>query len=258
MKSILKNGSLRAVAAFATVVAMVFIASVLVSCDNDGNSVSASVIDVNDSILTRTVQSTEYCYVKQTYKNSYQHLKQLGGECSWTSYVLTTAAVARAKGEKYPMNKTNPVAQDYRSKITHVRTLCVDTAYIWKLDWYARTVDNPAYSSISPKIVVESVVVGDESGSFDRATFTFLRERRKNQAPCIFLASKYGVGHFYILWDLEWNGTAANSYVYYTDADTGSQTSLSSYNTRKNYMTLAEMLSLKLSSNHYNFLFFNE
>lgn len=56
MKSILKNGSLRAVAAFATLVAMVFVACVFVSCDNDVDSIVYSSAEVNP--LSIGVQSS--------------------------------------------------------------------------------------------------------------------------------------------------------------------------------------------------------
>ncbi|MDR3124702.1 MAG: hypothetical protein LBU10_02325 [Endomicrobium sp.] len=225
------------------------------SCTKDEDVVSVptpaeKAIDVPSEDVSTRATTTEYCYVAAIYKNAYKHLKQLSGECSWTSYTLTAAAVARGNGSNYPNNIANPVEANYRSKITHVRTMCVDTSYIWKLEWYGQNVDHPAYSTISPYLVVR------EANEFDNAVYAFLAERRINQKPCIFLGSKGGIGHFYILWDLEWNGTAASSVVYYTDPDSGSTTSFSSYNDRKNYMSLSSMLSTKLSGNKYNFLFF--
>jgi hypothetical protein len=116
-------------------------------------SVEVSVDEGSDDLTTKS-DATEYCYVAQIYKNAYKHLKQVSGECSWTSYVLTAAAVARANGSNYPYNLANPEAANYRSKITHARESCVDTAYIWKLQWYGQNTDHPAYSTINPEPVL--------------------------------------------------------------------------------------------------------
>ena len=79
MKSILKNGSLRAVAAFATLVAIVFIACIsFTSCDSDLNSPilidqeqNAAKVIVEENDIERTTRASTWYSVSNDIKNRY-------------------------------------------------------------------------------------------------------------------------------------------------------------------------------------------
>ena len=186
-------------------------------------------------------------YVASKYKNAYKHLRQNSSECSWTAYTLAAAAVVRGNNKNYPSNLVSPSATDYRNKINHVRDES-GSARIDSLASYANRYDKPNYS-INVRI--------QSYDTFDKAVFGFLGERKRgNQKPCIFIGSSNGIGHYFVLWDIDWNGTAATSYVNVTDPLDGSTNSLSSYDDRRTYTNLQTLLNSNIA-NKYNFLYFD-
>ena len=119
MKSILKNGSLRALGAFATLVAMFFIANVLVSCNNDVEDVVTieEISDLNSDILQmRTNVSIPYLLY-------YTHLKQPVNTCAAASYVVAMDMIVDYTRNQGYHNKTYPVSSAKATSIdTYIKT----------------------------------------------------------------------------------------------------------------------------------------
>ena len=234
---------------------MVTVGSVFTSCTNDDEQFPICSIETdfdNAEPLTRSTTSTTY-YVSSTYKNAYKHIKQPDGtSCSWTAYTLAAAAIARGNSESYPSGLSNPTPTDYVNKLWHVRTILNGSKRIDSLAVYANTTDHPTYNSISATPWGHS--------DFDTATFKLLGERKLygNDKPCLFVSTtSTGLGHYVIIWDIEWGGTAANSTVYVTDPNSGSKTTFSSYSDRVYSVNMQNLLQSKPAGQNYSFLFFN-
>ncbi len=227
----------------------IFAVVVLSSCDKNEDYLqeNAFLQKELDSQENLELRATETYYVASKYKKAYKHLAQYNGECSWTAYTLAAAAVARGNNKNYPSNLEFPSATDYRNKIDHVRDES-GSARIDSLASYANRYDKPNYS-INARI--------EPYDTFDDAVFGFLGERKRgNQKPCIFIGSSKGKGHYFVLWDIDWNGTAATSYVNVTDPLDGNTSSLSSYDDRRTYTNLQTLLNSNMA-NKYNFLYFD-
>ena len=228
---------------------MVFAVVAFSSCDKNEDYLqeNVSLQKKIDSQKNLKLRATETYYVALKYKNAYKHLAQYNSECSWTAYTLAAAAVARGNNKNYASNLVSPSATDYRNKINHVRDES-GSARVDSLASYANRYDKPNYS-INVRI--------QSYDTFDKAVFGFLGERKRgNQKPCIFIGSDNGIGHYFVLWDIEWNGTAANSSVYVTDPFKGSTSSLSSYDERKKSTNLQKILNSNVAKK-YNFLYFD-
>lgn len=230
-------------------VLMLFAVVAFSSCDKNEDYLqeNVSLQKKIDSQKNLKLRATETYYVALKYKNAYKHLAQYNSECSWTAYTLAAAAVARGNNKNYPSNLVSPSATDYRNKINHVRDES-GSARIDSLASYANRYDKPNYSI---DVRIESY------DTFDDAVFGFLGERKRgNQKPCIFIGSSNGIGHYFVLWDIVWNGTAVTSYVNVTDPLDGSTSSLSSYDDRRTYTNLQTLLNSNVA-NKYNFLYFD-
>lgn len=90
---------------------------------------------------------------------------------------------------------------------------------------------------------------------------SFANEKNGNNKPCIFITSAPGrnnkrIGHYVILWDVVWGGTAASSYVWVTDPLDGNKDSFSSYSGIFKYRTVQEVVEANIMQ-VYNFLYFD-
>ena len=250
---------------FGLFVAM-FAVVALSSCNKENDDtpvVSETVATPSEEVVARDLSKqispqamssyTEY-YVAQKYKNAYRHVKQGHNECSWTSYVLAAAAVARADGSSYPNDKSYPEIDDYKSKIAHAKRN--SSYYITSIESYSKRFDMPKYSTI--KIRREAY------NSYSDAVVCFLGERQRgNQKPCIFISSAPSqnggkIGHYLILWDVMWNGDPATSFVNVTDPLKGDREILDTYGYLPvtYQMTLEEVLKANVNRK-FNFLYFD-
>lgn len=235
-------------ALFAVLVGFAVVA--LSSCDKSFDEPVAPVVSneaemqrISQSAQTRALSDyTEQTYeVNQSYKDAYQHYKQRPKECSWTSYVLATAAVVRGKG-----NYSYPYNGNYYGKISHVKSSCGSSNAITKLDWYCKKYDVPKYS-----ITCWHRYVGksDRDGAID----IILDHRAYNDTPFLYIGSVGTVGHYYIIWDIDWTGNEATSTVYYTDVNQDIVNDSRSYDDNVRSMSMGKLLNLN-TMNNYNFL----
>lgn len=137
----------------------------------------------------------------QVYKNNYIHLQQKSGECSWTSYVLCAGAIAKGKGYSYDVNY---------NKITTVKNWC-GNSYIERLRDYAQQVDNTflgnTYLSKESKT---------SSGRFSTIK-QMLNTINLYKSPFLAIITSNGIGHYVVVWSIDWKQSETNSIVYYTD-----------------------------------------
>lgn len=244
---------------FLSMIAVSFIACVsFFSCNNDELMSVPDSIESNVEIISNSdptgisTKALEIYYVKQIYKTAYKHLHQASGECSWTNYTLASAAIARGNGKNYPYQLSNPTVSDYKRKIKDVKDECGGSKLITKIESYSYTWDKPTYS-INARV--------ESKSTFDEAVYLFLGERKRgNQAPCIFIGGAGGIGHYLILWDVEWNDTADNSYVYITDTLDGDENNFWTFEQVKRRKKLSDVIRTKdsvPSLSYYNFMFFD-
>lgn len=143
--------------------------------------------------------------VADMYKNAYVHVVQKTGECSWTNYVLAAASVIRAHGDyNYPDK-----AGGYESKIQHCKDWCGTTA-MSKINSYVTEVDGKSYN-----ISTKHHFTPDRN--YTKAAEIMLAHLQNNQTPLIYITSVNRIGHYVIIWSIDWYGSIENSTVWYTD-----------------------------------------
>jgi hypothetical protein len=179
--------------------------------------------------------------IDDIYKESYVHKLQGEGECSWTNYVLAASAIIRAKGDfSYPDN-----AGGYRQKIAHCKAWCqnhptsLGSTGITTIEQYCRKVDQSAGYSISCERKACS-----EAGEAVAEMLSHLSIRK---TPFLYIGAWYGIGHYYTIWNITWNGSLNSSSIWYTntldEAGSFTQENLGSF-MRKNVMNNHNMLFL--------------
>jgi hypothetical protein len=191
----------------------------LASCQKDNNNSSSndgiSAVGVDSSTTlgngpkssilnaTSATQIPSQPFKTSTmYKNSYIHLQQYSGECSWTNYVLCAGTIARFKGYSYPAT---------HAKVTAVRNACNNSSSISALASYS---SNHDYSCVSNQLRSSSKTT---SGRFQMVKY-MLYHLDTYHRPFITLASTpSGVGHYYIIWDINWICGGTGSTIYYTN-----------------------------------------
>ena len=163
---------------------------------------------------------TQMFGVDYKYKMSYQHLKQrsgtIYGECSWTSYVIAMSCIIKGNCNycSYPVSY---------AKVDEVKNRCsnqfgglANGSLITSVCWHANTYD---YSKITGTTVVKS-----PSYRFDAIKY-MLDHIANYHAPFLVISSMNGIGHYRIVFSIDWKRGGTGSTVYYMDcyyADQGS------------------------------------
>lgn len=194
----------------------------------------------NENNVSRTSYNYQTYYVSSAYKNAYQHYQQPTSQsCSWTSYVLAVASIVRGKGDySYPYNGS------YLNKIDHVRTTCNNSKLISKLAWYCQNYDNPTYN-ISRWLRTSS--------TYNGALDIILDHRAYNDTPFLYIGSVGSIGHYLIIWDVDWTGNTTTSTVWYTDVNQNIVNNSRSYSNNVLTTTIDALLSQNVMT-YYNFL----
>lgn len=137
------------------------------------------------------------------YEDAYIHITQYDGECSWTSYVLCASAIANGNANAC----VYPATHD---QITSVKTWCGDS-YIDQLQAYASQNDNAYFSDPS--------LFKEEKTSAGRFTMVknMLYHLYVYQKPFIAIITSNSIGHYVVVWDIDWKCGGSQSLIYYTD-----------------------------------------
>lgn len=137
------------------------------------------------------------------YRSKYQHIKQYSGECSWTSYVLATAAIVNGNlgWYHYPVNHT---------KITQIKNWC-GSSYIERLRDYANQKDYTWFPSVY--LCKKSKT---SSGRFSMIK-QMLYHLLVYQKPFLAIITRNGISHYVVVWNINWKQGGTGSYIYYTD-----------------------------------------
>jgi len=160
----------------------------------------------SSSILNATSASqisSTFLTSKWAYKNKYVHTTQYSGECSWTSYVLCAAAIINGDLGYYYYPVTH-------TKITYVKTWC-GSSYMERLRDYANIKDNLYFYNVS--LCKESK---NSTGRFNM-TKQMLYHLYLYQKPFISIITSSNIGHYVVVWDIDWVCGGTGSTVYYTD-----------------------------------------
>lgn len=191
--------------------------------------------------------------VDPSYKNSYQHLQQRKGtdygECSWTSYVITVACIYKANCW---WNCSYPVSHAHVDQVknTLVSRFGGNASRIDKLEWYAQNQDNNkinVYHSYIP-----------HNGAYDeyaklRAIKAMFNHIDAYRTPFIVVSHRGSVGHYRIVFSINWSGKYSGSRIYYTDCY---DSAASSFDGNLESMDLDSFLhSMTQETSCYNMLF---
>ena len=143
--------------------------------------------------------------VSSIYKPAYYHNKQPNGtSCSWTSYVNCINCIVTANNNYC-----------YPTSISTVRNRCTNNypavntngaSHILALEWHVNTYDN-------------GYVAYDRQSPTNRWTATkkMLAHINTHHSPFLVRSSIGGIGHYRVVFSIDWQQSEAASTVYYTD-----------------------------------------
>jgi len=206
---------------------------------------------LSSTILTATNANqipSQMFQVNPIYKSAYVHLLQYSGECSWTNYVLCTGAIARANGNVYPAT---------HAKVTAVKNDCIGHAgttlaasNISTLNWYAGAYD---YGIIDKQLCATAQTT---AGRFDMVKY-MLAHINTYHSPFIALAldPNTGVGHYLIVWSIDWQVGGTGSMIYYTNTLLPVQTTFDMNLKSCSLTTFLNWMQNNTQANYYNCLF---
>ncbi len=147
--------------------------------------------------------SSTFFTSKWAYKNKYTHITQYSGECSWTSYVICAAAIVNGDLGYYSYPVTH-------TKITSVKNWCGNT-YIERLRDYANQKDNAYFGN----------VYLDKESKNTTGRFAMIKQMLYHlylyQKPFVVIITNNNIGHYVVVWDIDWVCGGTGSTVYYTD-----------------------------------------
>lgn len=173
---------------------------------NAGDEYSLVTDNSKSSVILHATTSTQipsqFFKVDPKYKTAYVHIKQYTNECSWTSYTLCAGAIAKGKGNTYDVDHT---------KITFVKNWCNGYSYIERLRDFANQMDN---------WFLGNVYLSKESKTAT-GRFTTIKQMLNHindyKMPFIAIITAGGIGHYVVVWSVDWKCGGAGSTVYYTD-----------------------------------------
>jgi len=197
----------------------------------------------SSSILNATSASqipSRFFQVNPIYKTTYIHLKQYSGECSWTSYVLCTGAIARANGKSYPAT---------HSKVTSVKNACNNSAYIGTLSNYAGNYD---YSVVNRQLRATP----QTTGRFQMIKY-MLAHINTYHTPFVALAidPASGIGHYLTVWSINWKSGGTGSTIYYTNTLLTAQSTFNGNIKSTSFTTFLDWMRDNPQASYYNCLF---
>ena len=179
--------------------------------------------------------------VNPMYKTAYYHYKQPDGiSCSWTSYVNCINCIVTANNNYC-----------YSTAISTVKSRCQNyypqastngSNSILALEWYAGKYD---YNLINYN--------RKSTGNRWDATKNMLAHINSYHSPFVVISSMDNVGHFRVVFSIDWKQSETTSTVYYTDCwypNTGS------FNTNLRSMSLYQFLNLMTTNSAYYNMFF--
>lgn len=178
--------------------------------------------------------------VNPIYKTAYYHYKQPDAHsCSWTSYVNCINCIVTASNSYcYP----TPISTvRYRCSNYYPNVSQYGASHILALEWHTATYDNGYvnYSRQSPT-------------NRWTATKKMLAHINSYHSPFVVRSSMNGVGHYRVVFSIDWKQTESASTVYYTDcwyANAGS------FNANIRSMSLADFLNaMTVGASCYNML----
>ena len=197
----------------------------------------------SSAILAATSASqipSQFFQVNSIYKNSYIHLLQYNGECSWTNYVLCAGAIARANGYTYAATHT---------KVTAVKTACGNSSSISALSMYAQNYD---YNVVNKQLRSTP----ESTGRFDMTKY-MLAHINSYHTPFVALAldPNSGIGHYLTVWSIDWKVGGTGSMLYYTNTLLSPQSTFNGNLKSTSFTTFLDWMRDNPTANYYNCLF---
>lgn len=196
---------------------------------------SAKIVDILSAKSSKDIPA-KFFRVASMYKENYVHLKQPDGKsCSWTTYVNCINCIVTANNDFC-----------YSTSISTIRKRCSNkNKYpnsISALVWYAQTYDDDLVDSYSKSF--------SSRWTTTKFMLNFINE---NRVPFVVISSLNGVGHYRLVFSIDWKQSESKSIVYYTDCAYSDKGSFdSNIKTKK----LSDFLDSMVETNdYYNMLF---
>lgn len=196
------------------------------------------------SILNTTNASqipSQMFAVNPIYKTAYYHNKQPDGlSCSWTSYVNCINCIVTANNNYcYP----TPISiVRYRCTAYYPEASTKGATNILALAWHLMTYDQ-GYIHYLQK----------STSSRWEATQYMLYHITSYHTPFVVRSSINGIGHYRVVFSIDWKQSENSSIVYYTDCLYANATT---FNGNLRSMSLSDFLTfMKVDANAYNMLF---
>lgn len=230
-------------------IAFITLTILSVSCNQQEETVKPQTVEnlakSNTKSILNARSSTDipskFYGVNQKYKRSYKHIRQGRDECSWTSYVMTTGAIANGNGRYYPVSASQVAKVKSGSGSSYISDI---ERYSRNYDSYLVTADVEAHSKNS-------------SGRFEMVK-DMLYHIDTKRTPFVALGSTTGgrrIGHYYIVWSIDWKRGGTGSTVYYTDPLDYPQSNMDRQVKAMNFTTFLNLMRDNPDARYYNCLF---
>lgn len=179
---------------------------------------------------------SKFFRVASMYKENYVHLKQPDGKsCSWTTYVNCINDIVTANNNFCYSTSISTVRRRCSNKFDYPNSISA-------LKWYAQTYDDDLVD-----------VYSKSTSSRWTATKYMLNFINENHVPFIVVSSTNGIGHYRLIFSIDWKQSESKSIVYYTDC---AYSDKGSFDDNVRTKKLSEFLSSMIeTTNYYNMLF---
>lgn len=201
--------------------------------------------------LERSVEYEHRLYrAESKYKTAYRHLRQQQSECSWTNYVLAAEAIVDANyGRNYFVTASGSVAK----KIEHCKGECRGSTHINTINDYSQTWDSQKYG-FTTKVATTGKT--NHTGAIKR----MLAHLSEEKTPLIYITSENNIGHYIIIWSIDWRGSIENSTVWYTNTLEGSRDEMKSTENSSQFdfkpINCGTLMRKNIMNNHNMLLFY--
>ncbi len=154
---------------------------------------------------------SKFYKVKPQYKTAYKHIKQKTNECSWTAYVMAAGAIAKGKGNSYEVS---------HAKVERVKDWCRNRDncsgnYTGVCGSHISTVT--AFGNSNDKSVITSKSKSRSTSLRIYMVKDMLDHIQNYGTPFLALGKRGSIGHYYIIWSIDWKQGGSGSTVWYTD-----------------------------------------
>lgn len=168
------------------------------------------ILKISSSTILNATSASQipsaYFGSNSDYKTYYKHIHQPDNtSCSWTSYVLCAGAIVNGNWRIYSMY---PVTS---SKVYVVKQYCGNSSDIDQLKRYPINVESIYFNGIY-RMKQSKNSTGRFNTIKDMLYHLFIFRK-----PFIAITLLNNIGHYVVVWDIDWKCGGTGSTIYYTD-----------------------------------------